>query len=61
MSFLEIYNENVHDLINTDGRTLKVREHPKLGVYVEDLVELAVYDHLEIEKKMIEVFPQQKS
>ncbi len=54
MSFLEIYNENVHDLMNTDGRTLKVREHPKLGVYVEDLVELSVKDHLEIEKRMIE-------
>lgn len=54
VSFLEIYNENVHDLMNIDGRTLKVREHPKLGVYVEDLVELSVYDHLEIEKKMIQ-------
>jgi hypothetical protein len=43
--------------MNIDGRTLKVREHPKLGVYVEDLVELVVHDHLEIEKKMIQVYP----
>lgn len=54
VSFLELYNENVHDLMNNDNRTLKVREHPKLGVYVEDLVELVVHDHLEIEKKMIQ-------
>ncbi|KOB71767.1 Kinesin-like protein KIF16B, partial [Operophtera brumata] len=38
VSYLEIYNEKVKDLLSTDaGHTLKVREHPKLGPYVQDL------------------------
>ena len=43
-SYLEIYNENVKDLLNPSNlnASLKVRQHPKLGVYVEGLSKLQV-------------------
>lgn len=43
VSYLEIYNEKVRDLLNPRNKSnLKVREHPSLGPYVEDLSRLAV-------------------
>ena len=55
VSYLEIYNERVRDLLNpaTKGN-LKVREHPSTGPYVEDLAKLAVRSFLEIEHLMDE-------
>jgi hypothetical protein len=35
VSYLEIYNEDVFDLLNPTERDLRIREHPDLGVYVE--------------------------
>src|SRR5271154_1817608 len=38
VSYLEIYNERVKDLLKGDQtHSLKVREHPKSGPYVEEL------------------------
>lgn len=38
-SFLEIYNERVRDLLTKSGQrksyTLRVREHPEMGPYVQ--------------------------
>ena len=43
MSYFEIYCERVRDLLNPSNKNnLKVREHPLLGPYVEDLSKLAV-------------------
>lgn len=43
VSYIEIYNEKVRDLLNPKNKgNLKVREHPSLGPYVEDLSRLAV-------------------
>ncbi|KAI8371561.1 uncharacterized protein BYT42DRAFT_616646 [Radiomyces spectabilis] len=43
VSYIEIYNEKVRDLLNPRNKgNLKVREHPSLGPYVEDLSRLAV-------------------
>ncbi|KAI7880809.1 uncharacterized protein EV154DRAFT_428788 [Mucor mucedo] len=43
VSYIEIYNEKVHDLLNPKNKgNLKVREHPSLGPYVEDLSRLVV-------------------
>ncbi|KAJ1903075.1 hypothetical protein LPJ81_003258, partial [Coemansia sp. IMI 209127] len=50
VSYLEIYNERVRDLLNPrqdssgegGGGGLRVREHPSLGPYVEDLTKAAV-------------------
>lgn len=45
-SYLEIYNEKVRDLLNTSNTgALKVREHPALGPYVENLSQLVVADN----------------
>ncbi|KAJ2156672.1 hypothetical protein GGF46_005028 [Coemansia sp. RSA 552] len=45
VSYLEIYNERVRDLLDPQGNgesSLRVREHPSLGPYVEDLTKAAV-------------------
>ncbi|KAJ1722243.1 hypothetical protein LPJ53_003316 [Coemansia erecta] len=45
VSYLEIYNEHVYDLLaqpQAARRGLRVREHPQLGPYVEDLTQAAV-------------------
>ena len=35
VSFLEIYNEVIKDLLNPSDKFLKIREHPDMGIYVE--------------------------
>ncbi|XP_071522909.1 LOW QUALITY PROTEIN: kinesin-like protein KIF28P [Panulirus ornatus] len=55
-SMLEIYNEVVHDLLNTtkNKNGLKVRQHPKKGFYAEGLKAALVTNYQEIEQKMNE-------
>ncbi|XP_017769190.1 PREDICTED: kinesin-like protein KIF11-A [Nicrophorus vespilloides] len=53
VSYLEIYNEKVKDLLNVqcgrdDSVSLKVREHPKKGPYVQGLTERTVADTAEL-------------
>jgi hypothetical protein len=40
VSFLEVYNEDIKDLLNPSDKKLKIHENPKQGIYVEDLCEL---------------------
>ena len=55
VSYLEIYNERVRDLLNPSTKgNLKVREHPATGPYVEDLAKLVVRSFKEIEHMMDE-------
>ncbi|KUI58477.1 hypothetical protein VP1G_05783 [Cytospora mali] len=55
VSYLEIYNERVKDLLNPGTKgNLKVREHPSTGPYVEDLAKLVVGSFQEIEHLMDE-------
>lgn len=55
VSYLEIYNERVKDLLNPGTKgNLKVREHPSTGPYVEDLAKLVVGSFQEIENLMDE-------
>ncbi|PAA80910.1 hypothetical protein BOX15_Mlig029284g1 [Macrostomum lignano] len=53
-SFLEIYNERVRDLLGrrqaNERYTLKVREHPKEGPYVQDLSQHRVTDNGQIQE-----------
>lgn len=49
-SFLEVYNEEIKDLLNPSDRKLKIHEHPKQGIYVEDLCELVVRDSKDLLK-----------
>lgn len=50
VSYLEIYNERVKDLLGSDntGHGLRVREHRTTGPYVEDLSQHPVSDYEEI-------------
>ncbi|XP_041952967.1 kinesin-like protein KIF1B isoform X11 [Alosa sapidissima] len=49
VSFMEIYCERVRDLLNPKNKgNLRVREHPLLGPYVEDLSKLAVTSYTDI-------------
>ena len=41
-SYLQIYNDNISDLLRTDRTNLLIREDKKKGVYVEGLSEWAV-------------------
>lgn len=55
VSYIEIYNERVRDLLNPKNKgNLRVREHPSLGPYVEDLSKLVVKDFNDIEHLMDE-------
>lgn len=55
VSYIEIYNEKVRDLLNPKNKgNLKVREHPSLGPYVEDLSKLVVASFVDIENLMDE-------
>jgi len=55
VSYLEIYNERVRDLLNPSTKgNLKVREHPSTGPYVEDLAKLVVRSFQEIQNLMAE-------
>ena len=49
---MEIYCERVRDLLNPKNKKndLKVREHPILGPYVEDLSKLVVKEYLDIDR-----------
>lgn len=48
VSFLEIYNEVIKDLLNPSDKILKIREHPDMGIYVEHLAELVVRDPADV-------------
>jgi kinesin family member 1 len=46
---VKIYNEKVRDLLNPKNTgNLRVREHPSLGPYVEDLSKLVVSNYEEM-------------
>uniref|UniRef100_A0AAZ3PI75 Kinesin-like protein KIF16B n=1 Tax=Oncorhynchus tshawytscha TaxID=74940 RepID=A0AAZ3PI75_ONCTS len=55
VSYLEIYNERVRDLLrrkSTETYNLRVREHPKDGPYVEDLSKHLVQNYHDVEELM---------
>uniref|UniRef100_UPI00398E5E76 kinesin-like protein KIF16B isoform X2 n=1 Tax=Pristiophorus japonicus TaxID=55135 RepID=UPI00398E5E76 len=55
VSYLEIYNERVRDLLrrkSTKTYNLRVREHPKEGPYVEDLSKHLVQNYTDVEELM---------
>lgn len=56
-SMLEIYNEQVRDLLNPDSNKkggLKIRQHPSKGFYAEGLKTTPVSSYKQIEDKMEE-------
>ncbi|CAJ0566193.1 unnamed protein product, partial [Mesorhabditis spiculigera] len=55
VSYMEIYCERVRDLLNPNSSgNLRVREHPLLGPYVDDLTKLAVQNYEDIVNLMDE-------
>uniref|UniRef100_A0A8C9TFR2 Kinesin family member 13B n=1 Tax=Scleropages formosus TaxID=113540 RepID=A0A8C9TFR2_SCLFO len=56
VSYMEIYNEKVRDLLDPKGsrQALRVREHNVLGPYVDGLSRLAVTSYKDIESLMSE-------
>uniref|UniRef100_A0A8C2CE70 Kinesin family member 13Bb n=1 Tax=Cyprinus carpio TaxID=7962 RepID=A0A8C2CE70_CYPCA len=56
VSYMEIYNEKVRDLLEPKGsrQALRVREHKVLGPYVDGLSRLAVTSYKDIESLMSE-------
>ena len=57
VSYMEIYNERVSDLLAIGGnqrKQLRVREHKVVGPYVEGLARLAVASYDAIETLMAE-------
>uniref|UniRef100_W5MNR2 Kinesin family member 13A n=1 Tax=Lepisosteus oculatus TaxID=7918 RepID=W5MNR2_LEPOC len=56
VSYMEIYNEKVRDLLDPKGsrQSLKVREHKVFGPYVDGLSQLAVTNFEDIESLMSE-------
>ncbi|XP_028827820.1 kinesin-like protein KIF16B isoform X2 [Denticeps clupeoides] len=55
VSYLEIYNERVRDLLRRKSSktyNLRVREHPKDGPYVEDLSKHLVQNYTDVEELM---------
>ncbi|KAJ1381849.1 P-loop containing nucleoside triphosphate hydrolase [Sesbania bispinosa] len=52
-SFLEIYNEQITDLLDPNQRNLQIREDVKSGVYVENLTEEHVSTMKDVTKLLI--------
>ncbi|EIE23467.1 kinesin family member 3b in complex with Adp [Coccomyxa subellipsoidea C-169] len=61
VSFLEVYNEEVRDLLSKDSkRALEVREHRSTGVYIKGLTAIIVKSAKELEK-VLEVGKKNRS
>ncbi|KAL7746526.1 hypothetical protein RI367_008176 [Sorochytrium milnesiophthora] len=52
VSFLEIYNEEIRDLLVPGRKSLELKEHPDTGVYVKDLSASVVKSVEEMDKYM---------
>lgn len=54
VSYLEIYNEKVKDLLQSDSsHSLRVRAHPTLGPYVQSLSQHLVSDYADIQVTLV--------
>ncbi|ODV77388.1 kinesin-domain-containing protein [Suhomyces tanzawaensis NRRL Y-17324] len=50
LSYMEIYNEQVKDLLGNQQGKMRVREHPTTGPYVENLSEFVIDQYEDFEK-----------
>ena len=49
VSYLEIYNETLHDLLTIDDKPLELREDPNFGVIISGLTEIATTTYEEVQ------------
>ena len=42
VSYLELYNENINDLLDSNNKNLDIRENRQKGIYVDKLTEYEV-------------------
>lgn len=47
-SMLEIYRENLYDLLNERSSDLRIKDHPRKGIFVDGLEEVMVGDEDEL-------------
>lgn len=52
VQYLEIYSEKIQDLLDRTKRNLTVRQHPKLGPYVDGLTTVPVKSWSELETQI---------
>jgi len=55
VSYLEIYNENLNDLLcprDSSSKKLEVRQSPQAGVFVQNLKEVPVFEQSQVEELM---------
>jgi len=53
LSYLEIYAERIHDLIQPTSAPLRVREHPLTGPYVENLTSVPVENYYAVSQFLL--------
>lgn len=51
LSYVEIYNERIRDLLDVEKQNLKIRE-AKMGVWIEDVTEVYVASYKEVQEVM---------
>lgn len=45
MTYYEIYNETINDLLNGNNKNLDIREDKDLGIFVKDITQVEVQDY----------------
>ncbi|XVF03716.1 hypothetical protein REPUB_Repub05bG0017600 [Reevesia pubescens] len=59
-SFLEIYNDQIGDLLDPTQRNLEIKDDPKNGLYVENLTEEYVSSHEDVTQILIKGLSSRK-
>lgn len=49
VSYLEIYNETLHDLLTIEDQLLEMREDPSHGIIISGLTEIATTTYEEVQ------------
>lgn len=51
-SFLELYNEEIRDLLGKGNKKLDIREKPGQGVYIKDLSYFMIESPMDLKKRL---------
>ena len=53
-SFLELYNEEIRDLLSKNFKKLDIREKPGSGTYIKDLSAFMIQDAQDLREKLLQ-------